>query len=79
MITIKDLTVSITYRVGLGDVDVPDRVYKELINIYENGGETHDEDFKNSEATEWLMNNIRQKDCMDWSAEIEELETYEND
>ena len=27
---IKDLTIKVTYRVGLSDVEVPDKVYDEL-------------------------------------------------
>ena len=35
---IKDLTIKVTYRVGLSDVEVPDKVYDELAKAYDEGG-----------------------------------------
>ena len=35
---IKDLTIKVTYRVGLSDVEVPDKVYDELAKAYEEVG-----------------------------------------
>ena len=33
---IKDLTIKVTYRVGLSDVEVPDKVYDELAKANDN-------------------------------------------
>lgn len=33
MKTIKDLTVKVTYKVGLGNVEVPKKVFKQLNEI----------------------------------------------
>lgn len=38
MKTIKDLTIKVTYRVGLGNVKVPDQVYNALSECYDRGG-----------------------------------------
>lgn len=35
---IKNLTVKMTYRVGLGNVEVPDDVYDSLVKCYDEGG-----------------------------------------
>ena len=35
MKNIKDLTIKVTYRVGLGNVEVPDEVYNELAKAYD--------------------------------------------
>lgn len=39
MKNIKDLTIKVTYRVGLGNVEVPDEVYNELAKAYDEGGD----------------------------------------
>jgi hypothetical protein len=73
-VNVKDLTVSVTYRVGLGDVKMPHKVYKELIKAQEKGDDiTMDGNTKYIEAYDWLSDNIKERDCMDWSVEIEEI------
>ena len=32
--TVKDLTVKVTYRVGLGDVEMPQEVYDQINEAY---------------------------------------------
>lgn len=75
MKTIKDLSVKVTYRVGLGNLKVPKKVYDQLNEIVDEGGEVDGTGMEEyPEATEWLTNNIRERDCMDIEYEIEELE-----
>ena len=38
MKTIKNLTVTVTYTVGLEDIEVPEEVYDDLIENYDSGG-----------------------------------------
>ena len=74
MVTIKDLTVKVTYRVGLGEVEMPEKVHQQLLEASENGDEIEMGGIsKYSDAYEWLSDNIRERDCMDWEAEIEEV------
>jgi hypothetical protein len=73
MITVKDFSVKITYRVELGNVDMPEGVYEQLSEAYDNGDEIDQSGLEYAAAAEWLSNNIREGDCMDWEAEIEEL------
>lgn len=75
---IKNLTVKVTYRVGLGDVEMPDEVYEQLTEAAEDGDTIESGGIKYTEAAEWLSNNIRERDCMDWEAEIEEAELDED-
>lgn len=71
MKTIKDLTVKVTYRVGLGNVEVTDEVYDQLSQCYnEWGGDVP----ALSETEEWMNDNIRQEDAMEWEFEIEHFE-----
>jgi hypothetical protein len=74
MVTIKDLTVKVTYRVGLGEVEMPEKVHQQLLEASENGDEIEMGGIsKYPDAYEWLSDNIRERDCMDWSAEIEDV------
>ena len=74
MVTIKDLTVKVTYRVGLGDVEMPQEVYDQINEAAENGDEISISGMSEyPEALQWLSDNIRERDCMDWEAEIEEM------
>ena len=81
MKTIKDITVKMTFRVGLGNVKVPDKVYDALAQCYDEGGDvpmpdectiSGREDL--AEAAEWLSDNIKPGDAMDWEFEIEDFD-----
>lgn len=70
METIKNLTVTVTYTVGLGNIKVPEEVYDNLKEAYDNESWEVPED---SIAAEWLADNIKEKDSMNWSYEIDDL------
>lgn len=76
---IENLTVQVTYRVGLGSLEVPEIVYKQLNEIADNGREVDGSDMKYTEALEWMNENIKERDCMDWSCEIEDLNSEDNE
>ena len=70
---VKDLTVKVTYEVGLGDVSIPKIVYNELIEAIENGDDIEMNSMKYPAAEVWVSENIRERDCCEWKAEITEL------
>lgn len=74
-IKIDQLTVTVTYTVGYGGVDMPEEVYKQLLKANEKGDDiesvSHKKDYQ--EASEWLTENVKEGDCYDWKAEIREL------
>ena len=72
MKTIKDLTVKVTYTVGLGDVEVSNEVFKQLNKMADYGFSVEDcESSDYPEAFDWLSDNIRESDAMDWAYEVE--------
>ena len=74
MKTVKDLTISVKYRVGLGDVDMPQKVYDQLVEAAENGDEIEPMDSrKYADAAEWLSDNVKERDCMEWYAEVDDI------
>lgn len=72
--TIKDLTVKVTYTVGLSDVEVSEDVYKALDALADRG-ETNrdlvDEDEQIGRAFEWLSDHIHESDALDWNYEVD--------
>lgn len=72
MKTIKDLTVKVTYTVGLGNVEVPNKVYKQLEKMADYGLSIEDDYSEEyEEAFNWLSMNIKERDCYNWSYEVE--------
>lgn len=67
---INNLTVTVTYTVGIGNIKVLKEVYNDLIKHYDAGLWEVPED---SIAAEWLADNIKEKDAMDWSYKIDDL------
>jgi hypothetical protein len=75
---IKDLTVQVTYRMGLVDLEVSDDIYNGFIKIAhkvtisaDEANMTKDKDIQ--AAFEWLTDNINEDDAMSWEYEIEDL------
>lgn len=78
---IKELSVSVTYKVGLMDLNVPDNIYSGLEKIEERGGLNDlelNEDDDIIDAADWISENIKEKDCFAWEYEIDELESEDN-
>lgn len=73
MKTVKDLSVTVTYKVGLGNVEMPENVYKQIVEAAEKGCAIEGTDLKYSDAAEWLANNIKERDCFEWGTEIDEV------
>lgn len=70
---VKDLEVKVTYRVGFGNFKMPGKVYEQLMKAAFNGDEIESDGLDYPDAAEWLSNNIREKDCTSWEAEIEDI------
>lgn len=79
MIKVEDLTIKVTYKVGLSNVEMPKEVYEQLLLASENWKEidptTMDEEYR--EAADWLHENIKEADCMDWVAEVDDISEHE--
>ena len=72
MITIKDLTVKVTYSVGLSDVEVSEKVAKQLEQMADYRFSISDSEInKFPEAFEWCIDNISEDDALYWEYEVE--------
>ena len=74
---ITDLWVKVTYEVRLGDLEMPQEVFDEINKSIDRGRDidtmsgNQDDDYIN--ASDWLTDNIKETDCMEWKAEIIEI------
>lgn len=81
MKTIKNLNIKVIYEVGLNRVEVEDEVYESLMKAYNDGGEIPGPDecchFNGKQelapASEWIFENIKEKDAMDWEYEVVDI------
>lgn len=76
-VNIKTLEIEIKYKVGLGGIEMPQKVYEQLLSKIESYKELSMGDLDCDEAQQWIQQNIHEQDCFDWNAEIIELETDE--
>ena len=72
---IKKINVTVTYKVGLGGIEAPLEVMKQLKKAFDYNVEINTDEFQNNyeDAYEWLVEKIKEKDCFSWSCEINSL------
>lgn len=70
----KTITINVTcsYDVEI-TTDVPDDVYDQLCDIYDNGGTISDSDMDNSKAMDWLADNINESDALNWEYKLNDF------
>lgn len=75
LVKLSDLSIKVTYRVGLGDIEIPKKVYEQLLMAYSDSESIDATMMKKNqvEAGEWLHQNIKEGDCNEWIAEIEDI------
>jgi hypothetical protein len=69
--TVKKIGLTITYKVGYGNVKMPKEVYEQLLRAAENGDEI--EMHKYPDVADWMSSNVSERDCFDWKAEIDSV------
>ena len=50
---------------------MPKEIYEQLLKAAKNGDEI--EMHKHPEVADWMSSNVREKDCVDWKAEIDDF------
>lgn len=65
------LSLTVKYRVGYRDIEIPEEVYKELKNAHRNGDVITM--YKYPEAHTWMSSHVRESDCFDWEADIDQF------
>jgi hypothetical protein len=68
---VKELSVTVKYSVGLGDIEIPDDVYNEIIKSQDSFIEiAADSQHLYPQAFQWFIDNIKERDCIDITYEI---------
>lgn len=73
MKNIKDLQVTVTYEVGIRDIEIPNAVLGQLKAMNESDTTVGFGEMTNSDALDWLMANIIEKDSCEIEYSIDEL------
>lgn len=70
----KTITINVTcsYDVEI-TTDVPDDVYDQLCDIYDNNGTISDSDMDNGKAMDWLADNINESDAINWEYKLNDF------
>ena len=74
MKNLKSLTVTVNYTVGLGNLDIPEKEFNQLVDAYDNADEIDGSSNEYGDLSDWLANNIREKDCVNIHYEIDDFE-----
>lgn len=73
MITIKNISVKTTFKVGIGGLKVSRKVYHQLKEMEKNDITFDGTSDRYPEANQWLVENVRLADCHDVEYEIKSL------
>lgn len=71
---VKNLTVTVTYQVGFGELEIPEAVYEELVKRAERDKPFKIDDFPQNDAHDWLVSNIKEKFAFEWECKIDEID-----
>lgn len=74
---VKTINVTVKYTVELGDIEIPENIYNELDSGSHEGLEFDPTIPRKIDAAQWLADNIREGDCMDWTAEVFDIQKSE--
>lgn len=74
---LRTIDVVVRYSVGLGGVEIPKDVLKELDIATDKCHEVSLNDSRYPKLGDWLAETIRERDCMDWSFEVTDYKVEE--
>lgn len=73
MKNLKNIQLTVTYTVSLGNVKVSKEVFNQLNSAFELGDEIDVNNPAYLKAADWINSNVKESDCMDWRVEIDDL------
>ena len=75
-VKLSDLDVTVTYRVGLGNVEVSDKVLRGLEKMQDPGCSSHDDDVLGAKC--WLSTTISENSACEFEYQINNVESEAN-
>lgn len=76
MKNIAKLRVTVSYTVELTEIQVPDKVFDSLREIWEDGGEIDELNEFHNAAQDWLADNVKEDDALEWTYEIDDSVSF---
>lgn len=76
-VNVKELIVTVTYTVMFEEIEMPKDVHEEIINAVDDGDKIIVHSLFYGNAQEWLTDNCKESDSMEWEAEIYDIITPE--
>lgn len=74
MKNLKELTIKVTYQVGLADLQIPEDISEQVISeleaAHDSGQEITADNQEYTNAYQWILDNIYEQDCCEYSAEV---------
>lgn len=71
---VKNLTVTVKYRVTISNVEIDDEIFNQLKESHDDNEILEPDMMEYLDAADWLSENIKEKDCWDWECKIDEIE-----
>ena len=74
----KKITLNVTCKYDVEITrEVPDEVYEQLCDIYDNGGSISDCEIRDGKAMDFLADNVSERDAFNWEYEINDFNNEE--
>jgi len=74
MAKVKNLQVTVSYKVGIGQFDMPKKVLTQIETAFRRGHKVALNEHLYQEAAEWLSDNIKERHCYEWKVEIDDVD-----
>ncbi len=74
-VKVDELIVTVTYTVSLLEFEMPEGVHREIIKALDEGDKIILNSLLYCNAQEWLAENCKESESMEWEAEIYDIIT----
>ena len=68
---VEKISVTVSYKVELSDLEMPDDVFEELVLASEKGIALDIHNLEYPKAANWICDNIEERDAYEWEVEID--------
>ena len=75
----RTLAVKVTYEVELSDIEMPEDVFDELLDVMSEYKEIGIGSIEYPKAAAWILDNIKETASYSWQASIEDMEAHNLD
>lgn len=77
-VKVKSVTVTVTYQVELSELEMDEEVYNQILEANEKGISLDIHNTEYPKASDWLCDNIEERDAYEWQIEVDDIVESEN-